>query len=244
MGQGKLGRGIQQHKKATQHTSPCQNEQKKVVGWNFRIYMTRVRANTQLAYSYECIFFSSVFSLDEVDYTSPVWGSPKHVLYEICFFVCRFFLLKYQVLEEIILFAAACSFLLLNFRYFSRFFLLQSVCTRAAWWLHCLNEAAYCLKWSGWTHNVVLKQAPDDRTLSWQRANTQSTPTTKTVLIVRIYSCCVTLSSTPKYYQGCIRVPFFVRRWIWTYFYLHVWELFLSLGWRIGADTDWVCWTM
>ena len=37
-------------------------------------------------------------------------------------------------------------FLLLNFRSFSRFFLRQSVCTRAAWWLWCINEAAYYLK--------------------------------------------------------------------------------------------------
>ena len=37
-------------------------------------------------------------------------------------------------------------FLLLNFRSFSRFFLRQSVCTRAARWLYCINAAAYHLK--------------------------------------------------------------------------------------------------
>ena len=38
MGQGKLGRGTQQHKKATPHSSPCQNELR--VGRNFCIYDT------------------------------------------------------------------------------------------------------------------------------------------------------------------------------------------------------------
>ena len=49
MGQGKLGR-CKQHKKATPHSSPCQNEQQTTrVGWNFCTFMTR-GTSTQLAY--------------------------------------------------------------------------------------------------------------------------------------------------------------------------------------------------
>ena len=62
MGQGKLGRGTQQqHKKATPHSSPRQNEQQTTrVRWNFlHIYDTRGGI------------------------LSPVCGSPK---YDICFF--------------------------------------------------------------------------------------------------------------------------------------------------------------
>ena len=42
MGQGKLGRGTRQHKKATPNSSPCQNEQTTRVGWNFCSCMTHV----------------------------------------------------------------------------------------------------------------------------------------------------------------------------------------------------------
>ena len=63
------------------------------------------------------------------------------------FFVGWFFKKEYQVLEEIVLFLLLLAvFLLLDFRSFPRFFLCQSVCTRAAWWLYCINEAAYCPK--------------------------------------------------------------------------------------------------
>ena len=42
MGQGKLGRGTQQHKKATPHSSPCQDEQQTTGGTEFlHIYDTR-----------------------------------------------------------------------------------------------------------------------------------------------------------------------------------------------------------
>ena len=91
MGQGKLGRGgtPQQHKKATPHSSPCQNEQQTTGEMDFlHIYDTRGTYQYSagiLVLTQKNIFFLLLLDVSTIPPRSgAVWGSPN---YEICFFV-------------------------------------------------------------------------------------------------------------------------------------------------------------
>ena len=118
-------------------------------------------------------------------------------------------------------------FLLL--RYISRFFLRQSVCARAASWLYYVKEAGqpttyskscvFLCYWCINTHNA-FKQGRDHSTPSSLRkyAEYAHNQTGSMHLLCR----------PPLLHLNII--PFILRSWIWTYFYLlHVWGLFYGL---------------
>ena len=165
MGQGKLGRGTQQqHKKATPHSSPCQNEQQTTGGMEFvHIYDTRG------TYQYSAGILVRMQKI--VLFRFFAWCIPRSGDLRNTRFV-------YSRKHDCLLLLAVFLLAMLNFLSFSRFFLRQSVCPRAAWWLYCtgINEAAYYLNGSV-SFSVSHQKVGRFRSFFWKKPKRNETET-------------------------------------------------------------------